>query len=84
MAKSIMQTIQELSGEREKLVRQEGAHHGGDQTHQRLLKTDHDLQVLWDLRRRELAGENINLDEDYFDSYTVDPGDDAPGGGTPV
>jgi len=37
--------------------------------------------VLWDLRRRELAGENIQLDEDYYDRYTVDPGDDAPGDG---
>jgi hypothetical protein len=34
---------------------------------------------LWDLRRRELAGEAVNLREDYYDRYTVDPGDDAPG-----
>ena len=56
----------------------------GNETQQRLLKIDHDLQVLWDLRRRELAGENVDLDGDYFDRYTVDPGDDAPGGGRPV
>jgi len=79
-----MQTIQDLSEEREKLIRREAVHHEGDRTHQRLLKIDHDLQVLWDLRRRELAGENVDLDEDYFDRYTVDPGDDAPGGGRPV
>ncbi|MGI8910617.1 MAG: hypothetical protein ACR2JR_08705 [Rubrobacteraceae bacterium] len=84
MAKSVMQTIQDLSEEREKLIRQEGTHHEGDRTHQCLLKIDHDLQVLWDLRRRELAGEDVDLDEDYFDRYTVDPGDDAPGGGRPV
>lgn len=84
MAKSVMQTIQELSEERDTLVGREGTHPEGDQDHQRLLKIDHDLQVLWDLRRRELAGENINLDEDYFDRYTVDPGNDAPGDGEPL
>ncbi len=81
MAKSVMQTIQQLSAEREKLVSREGVHHESGEDHQRLVKLDHDLQVLWDLRRRELAGERINLDEDYYDRYTVDPGDDAPGGG---
>ena len=40
---------------------------------------DHDLQVLWDLRRRELAGEKMDLDEDSYDRYTVGPGRDAPG-----
>ena len=83
MAKSVMHRIQDLSEERERLVRLEGTHHDEAQTHQRLLRIDHDLQVLWDLRRRELAGENISLDEDYFDRYTVDPGGDAPGGGEP-
>ena len=43
------------------------------------VQIDHDLQVLWDLRRRELAGERITLDEDFLDRYTVDPGRDAPG-----
>lgn len=84
MAKSVMQTIQDLSEERERLVGREATHHEGDQDHQRLLKIDHDLQVLWDLRRRELAGENIDLDEDYLDRYTVDPGGDPPGGGEPA
>ena len=45
----------------------------------RLRQVDHELQVLWDLRRRELAGETVNLDDDYLDRYTVDPGSDAPG-----
>ena len=84
VAKSVMQTIQELSEERERLLAREGAHYEGHETHQRLLKLDHDLQVLWDLRRRELAGENIDLDDDYFDRYTVDPGSDAPGGGRTI
>ncbi len=83
MAKNVMQTIQQLSEEREKLVGRESVHHDSDEDHQRLVKIDHDLQVLWDLRRRELAGENIDLDEDYYDRYMVDPGDDAPGGGRP-
>jgi hypothetical protein len=34
--------------------------------------------VLWDLRRRELAGEYVGLDEDFLDRYVVSPGDDAP------
>jgi hypothetical protein len=73
MAKNVMQTIQQLSEEREKLVGREGVHHESGEDHQHLVKIDHDLQVLWDLRRRELAGENIDLDEDYYDRYTVDP-----------
>lgn len=81
MAKSVIQTIQRLSEERERLIKMEGTHHESGRDHQRLQRIDHDLQVLWDLRRRELAGENVSLDEDYYDRYTVDPGDDAPGGG---
>ncbi len=79
MAQSIMGTIQELSEERERILAREGRHHaeGGDRA--RVGQIDHDLQVLWDLRRRELAGEAVNLKEDYYDRYTVDPGDDAPG-----
>ena len=84
MTKSVMQTIQNLSREREKLISREGAHHAGNETQQRLLKIDHDLQVLWDLRRRQMAGENVDFDETYFDRYTVDPGGDAPGSGRPV
>ena len=79
MAQSIMGTIQGLSEERERILTREGRHHaeGGDRG--RVGQIDHDLQVLWDLRRRELAGETVSLQEDYYDRYIVDPGDDAPG-----
>jgi hypothetical protein len=74
-----MEKIQELSRERERLVAREGTHHASNEDHQRLLKIDHDLQVLWDLRRRELAGEEITLDEDYYDGYDRYTEGDAPG-----
>lgn len=70
MAKSVMQRIQELSKAREELVAREGTHHATEEDHQTLVRLDHDLQVLWDLRRRELAGEAVSIDEDYYDSYT--------------
>ena len=79
MAQSVMQKIQELSAERERLLALEGAHHAGPEDQARLRQVEHDLQVLWDLRRRELAGESVDLDEDYLDRYTVDRGTDAPG-----
>ncbi|MDQ3590932.1 MAG: DUF2630 family protein [Actinomycetota bacterium] len=79
MTRSVMQKIQELSAERERLLALEGAHHAGPEDLARLRQIEHDLQVLWDLRRRELAGESVDPDEDYFDNYTVDPGTDAPG-----
>jgi hypothetical protein len=79
VARSIMQKIQELSEEREQLVAREGTHHATNEDHQRIRRIDHDLQVLWDLRRRELAGESIDFNEDFLDRYTVDPGRDAPG-----
>ncbi len=79
MAQSIMQRIQELNEEREKLVAREGSHHASNEDHQRLEKIDHDVSVLWDLRRRELAGERISLDEDYLDSYDRYTDDDSPG-----
>lgn len=79
MAKGVMRRIEELSEERDRLLRKEGSHRGDAGDSRRLAQIDHDLQVLWDLRRRELAGEEINLDEDYFDRFTVDPGSDAPG-----
>jgi hypothetical protein len=80
MAQSVMQKIQELSEERERLVAREGSHHAGDEDRARLERIDHDLRVLWDLRRRELAGEQIRLDEDYYDSYTrYTDADDPPG-----
>ncbi len=78
MADSVMEKIQELSRERERLVAREGTHHATNEDHQRLLRIDHDLQVLWDLRRRELAGEEITLDVDYYDGYDryTDVGDE--------
>ena len=79
MAQGVLGKIQELSEERERILAREGTHHAqpGDRT--RIAQIDHDLQVLWDLRRREMAGEDVNLQEDYYDRYTVDPGDDPPG-----
>jgi hypothetical protein len=74
-----MGTIQELSEERERILAREGRHHAETADQDRVGQIDHDLQVLWDLRRRELAGEAVNLREDYYDRYTVDPGGDAPG-----
>ena len=79
MAKSVMQRIQELSKHREDLLAREGDHRATEEDHDALGRLDHDLKVLWDLRRRELAGEEVSLDEDYYDSYTVDPSEDAPG-----
>lgn len=79
MAQGVMRKIEELSQERERLLAKEGAHRADAADRGRLGQIDHDLQVLWDLRRRELAGETIDLDEDFFDRFTVDPGRDAPG-----
>ncbi len=79
MAQGVMRKIEELSEERERLVAKQGTHHADMADHARLRQVDHDLQVLWDLRRRELAGERVNLDADFYDQYTVDPGTDAPG-----
>ena len=79
MTQTIMGMIQELSEERERILAREGRHHAEAGDRARVGQIDHDLQVLWDLRRRELAGEAVNLEEDYYDRYTVDPGDDAPG-----
>jgi Protein of unknown function (DUF2630) len=79
MAEGVMRRIEQLSGERERLLAREGTHHASRKDQERLRQIDHDLQVLWDLRRRELAGETVDLDDDYLDRYTVDPGTDAPG-----
>jgi hypothetical protein len=79
MAQSVLGKIDELSEERERILGREGVHRAGDAVHRRLVQIDHDLQVLWDLRRRELSGETIDLDDDFFDRFTVDPGTDAPG-----
>ena len=74
----IMQKIENLSEERERLLAHEGSHHARVGDHRRLAEIDHSLGVLWDLRRRELAGEYLRLDEDFLDRYVVSPGDDAP------
>ena len=79
MAQGVMQKIEELSEERERLVAREGSHRADAADQARLRQIDHDLQVLWDLRRRELAGERVNPDTDFYDRYTVDPGRAAPG-----
>lgn len=79
MARSeILQKIEDLSEEREKLLAREGSHHAGAGDHRRLVELDHSLGVLWDLRRRELAGEVVWLDDDFPDRYVISPGDDAP------
>ena len=76
----LMQKIEDLSEEREKLLAREGSQHAGADDHRRLDEIDHTLSVLWDLRRREMAGESVRLDEDFLDRYVVSPGDDAPDG----
>ena len=79
MARSeILQNIEDLSEERERLLAREGSHHAGAKDHRRLEEIDHTMSVLWDLRRRELAGEYVRLDDDFFDRYVISPGDDAP------
>ena len=74
----VMHKIEDLSEERERLVAREGSHRAGAGDHLRLEDIDHALGVLWDLRRREMAGESVRLDEDFLDRYVVSPGDDAP------
>ncbi|MGF1473681.1 MAG: hypothetical protein ACFB50_18315 [Rubrobacteraceae bacterium] len=79
MSQTILQKIEELSEERENILSREGTHHANPGDHERLLNVDHDLQVLWDLRRRELAGEAVNLDSDFYDRYDRYTGSDGPG-----
>ena len=78
MAQGVMGRISELTRERERLLARESARRASEEDQERLRQIDHDLQVLWDLRRRELAGEKVDLDEDYLDRYDISPGDDAP------
>lgn len=80
MAQSIMRKIEELSAEREDILSREGSHHDSPQDHERIGKIDHDLQVLWDLRRRALAGEEVSLQDDYLDRYDRYTGDSTSGG----
>ena len=79
MAQSeITQKIEDLSEEREGLLAREGSHHATAADHRRLAELDRALGVLWELGRRELAGEYVGLEEDFLDRYVVSPGDDAP------
>src|ERR671910_123218 len=66
------------SRRRGRLLAREGSHHTGAGDHRRLAEIDHALGVLWDLRRRELAGEYVGLEEDFLDRYVVSPGEEAP------
>jgi hypothetical protein len=75
----VIGTIEGLSQERERLLARESAHHADAADRRRLGQIDHDLQVLWDLRRRQLSGETIDLEDDFFDRFAIDPGRDAPG-----
>jgi hypothetical protein len=51
MAQSkILQMIEDLSEERERLLAREGSHHAGASDHRRLGDIDHALGVLWDLQ----------------------------------
>ena len=79
MAQTVMQKIEELSEEREEVLAREGTHHAKADDHERLQRIDHDLQVLWDLRRRELAGERVDLTSDFYDLYDRYTGSDGPG-----
>jgi hypothetical protein len=74
----VMQKIENLSKEREKLMVREGSHRAGAADYLRLVDIDDAIGVLWDLRRREMAGENVGLSEDFLDRCVVSPGDDAP------
>ncbi len=74
----ILQNIEDLSEEKDRLLACEGSHHAGAKDHRRLDEIDRTLGVQWDLGRRELAGEYVRLDEDFLDRYVVSPGDDAP------
>ncbi len=76
----ILQQIEELEVDTERLLAREGSHHAGASDHRRHGDIDHALGVLRDLRRREFAGETVRLDEDFLDRYVVSPGDDAPDG----
>jgi hypothetical protein len=78
VARTILQDIEELSEDRDRLLAREGAHRATATDQQRILRVDHDLEVLWDLRRRELAGEVVDVHHDHYDRYTVDPGGDPP------
>lgn len=78
MASEIMTNIERLSREKEELESREAEHRAGAEDQRRLHNVEHALEVLWDLRRREMSGEEVSLDDDFYDRYNVSPGDDAP------
>lgn len=78
MDSEIMANIERLSREKEELESREGSHHADAGDRRRLDTVEHALGVLWDLRRREMSGERVRLDDDFLDRYDVSPGDDAP------
>ena len=64
MARSeIRQKFEDLSGEREGLLARERSRRAGPGGHRRLAEIDNHLGVLWDLRRRELAGGHVGREE---------------------
>ncbi|WP_119067672.1 DUF2630 family protein [Rubrobacter indicoceani] len=75
---SIIGRIEELSREREKLLKDEGEHRSDPETAGRLERVDHRLRVLWDLRRRELAGEKVEPGDDFLDEYDRYGGRETP------
>ena len=80
MTTSVMQRINQLSELQESIVARERTHSATEEDQDTLRRLDHDLQVLWDLRRSELAGEEVSLDEDYYDGYTRYTDEDDPPG----
>jgi hypothetical protein len=46
LVRTILQAIEELSKERDRLLAREGAHRATDTDQQRILRIDHDLEVL--------------------------------------
>lgn len=75
---SIIKKIEELSKERERLLRDEGEHGSDPETAEKLGRVDHRLRVLWDLRRRELAGEKVEESDDFLDDYDRYGGRETP------
>ncbi len=76
---SIIQKIEELSKEREWLLQEEIGHQSSAADHAASLeRVDHRLRVLWDLRRREFAGEAVDPGDDYLDEYDRYGGRETP------
>ena len=74
----IMHKIEDLSEEREKLLAREGSHHADASDHRRLDDIDHALGVLWNLRRRELAGENVGWTRTFSTVTSLTQGTTPP------